>query len=82
MESNTAGKIKLIAKIILVIEIIATVIAGIAAWELWTVSLAIIIGGFFVAYVGYIMLNGFAEIVENTQIIANRRRSTDQNNRM
>ena len=73
MFENPGGKIKSIVKTVYIIEVIAVVIAAIAAWndmgEFWlfVVILALGIG---VAYLSAIGLYAFGELVENSTIIA------------
>jgi len=73
MFENPGGKIKSIVKTVFIIEVIAVVIAAIAAWNdmgeflLFVVILAVGIG---ISYLSALGLFAFGELVENSTIIA------------
>ena len=71
MEKNVGSTIKLVALILLVLDLLATVIGFIALLAIDQTPLAFIVfaSGNGVAWVGYLLLYGYGEIVEKTNAI-------------
>ena len=76
MFDNIGSKIKTLAKVCCVIEIIGCVIGGITCISideaLAGIGIALILGGSLLSYVGSFALYGFGQLVDNSDIIAER----------
>lgn len=71
MEKNVGSTIKLVALILLVLDLLATVIGFIALLAIEQTPLAFIVfaSGNGVAWVGYLLLYGYGEMIEKTNAI-------------
>lgn len=76
MFKNIGGKIKGLAKVICIIEIAASIVAGFDMMgsghndAMVGMGLAVMIGGSLVSWIGSFFIYGFGELIENTTVIA------------
>lgn len=71
MGENPGGKLKIIASVFFVLELIGSIIGAIAAmYEDVIIGIIILVAGVFVSYLMNVGMYAFGELVENSTIIA------------
>lgn len=71
MNSKVAERIEIVAELVCVLEIIASIIVGIALISSEnSMGFLVIIIGAFISWLSYLILYGFGELIENSEIIA------------
>lgn len=85
MFDNIGKKIKILAYILTWVGIIASVITGIAMMNSFdsivkTIGLIVLIVGSLLSWASSFIIYGFGQLIENTDIIAGRNKSSDSKN--
>ena len=77
MFNNIGSKIKAVAQVITWIGIISSIIGGIVIMALQEspIGVLVIIGGSFISWLSSLTLYGFGQLIENTDIIAERNKA-------
>ena len=85
MFDNIGKKIKILAYVLTWVGIIASVITGIAMMNSFdsivkTIGLVVLIVGSLLSWTSSFIIYGFGQLIENTDIIAGRNKSSDSKN--
>lgn len=85
MFDNIGKKIKILAYVLTWVGIIASVITGIAMMNSFdsivkTIGLIVLIVGSLLSWASSFIIYGFGQLIENTDIIAGRNKSSDSKN--
>ena len=78
MFENIGGKLKMVAQIVTWFGIIASVVVGIGMLYVMEspIGILVMIGGALVSWLSSLTLYGFGQLIENTDILAGRKKSS------